>query len=51
MNNLDHGRLEGLDLHALMLTKGRREHGPWACCKSCAGLGTRLVPLSLALLT
>lgn len=43
--------LESLELQALALRAKRHEHGPWACCGSCNGLGTRIVPLSLALLT
>ena len=51
VNNLDQARLEQLELDELVATAARREHGPLACCAGCFGLGTRLVPLSLALLT
>ena len=51
VNNLDQVRLETLELDDLMRTAVRREHGPLACCAGCGGLGSRLVPLSLATLT
>ena len=51
VNNLDQARLEKLDLDSLVSSGGRQQHGPWALCAACSGLGSRLVPLALALLT